>query len=677
MISNKFKPTDMLFPEESKAIRKDESAYENAARLNERYHRSLAVSLPLLFLTYKGKSVRQKPFERFDEVITGLLLEEPRQSPERMAELLGLHNGLGQQVLKDMIRPLHQEEVLVADETMIDLTSNGERYARMGRKFESFEKEFELIWDEALEEGRYGSELAKRLRELSKKTLGEEEGHPAEWHSMDWVRSLAEKQAAQIHNPARSVFLEEIAPKLKVERRFFQLQLALYEDFVHKRMVFRAFDRGQKEIEFLSTCLKSEAGRKFYEQQLEHFEKYAPEESEAETQVEDWQQKLETERAQAHAAGKAKADFEAEIKDFNTLSFEKEFERIVRSRPRSIWLISPWIRKTAFRKRKKQIEKMLQSGTVVYLGYSEPVDNMDPECKKELDQMQARYPNLFCHALPEFHEKILLLEDRAGERCYYTGSFNILSFYHHRHKKYRQENMVRLPWSQGATQKLRHYEGHFAHYESRRMKAEIQEMSLPQPPEEAVLKEFQKHLRQWKKDGHRKKLLKAGQQWEQVENALENFELELMMGWEEWGTQEMQEIGEKMKAKTSLTQKEAQSFKNRCAEVQQRLQKLDLTLALPENFEEELKVRRQTFLLQQLRGRLPQKAGSVQQLADLKKEFEALVAEEFIAHSAFETLRTEIREWLDSRVLAGLKVKGKINLDEHSTKKKNNPKKRK
>lgn len=71
----------------------------------------------------------------------------------------------------------------------------------------------------------------------------------------------------------------------------------------------------------------------------------------------------------------------------------------------------------------------------------------DEDALNSLRELEDKYHNFYIHQLPVFHYKRVWLKANAGN-IYYTGSYNILSFFVKQgQKKYRQEEMSRLDWN--------------------------------------------------------------------------------------------------------------------------------------------------------------------------------------------------------------------------------------
>jgi len=75
------------------------------------------------------------------------------------------------------------------------------------------------------------------------------------------------------------------------------------------------------------------------------------------------------------------------------------------------------------------------------MAYDEPLNKL-------LD-LEKRYQNFYLYQLPAFHYKNVWLKKEDGTNLYYTGSYNILSFFVSQGlQKVRQEKMTRMNWNE-------------------------------------------------------------------------------------------------------------------------------------------------------------------------------------------------------------------------------------
>ena len=144
-------------------------------------------------------------------------------------------------------------------------------------------------------------------------------------------------------------------------------------------------------------------------------------------------------------------EVEAIKRHFNSLEFEVELKKLFDTTSDTILIQSPWVRDFAFKNRVPFIKEYLRKGGRVYIAYSENEsfggeDMVQEESKKLLAELDKNL-NFYCCELPAFHYKNVWLIRKDKENSYYSGSYNILSFFVHQNmKNVRQEKMTRMDW---------------------------------------------------------------------------------------------------------------------------------------------------------------------------------------------------------------------------------------
>jgi hypothetical protein len=136
---------------------------------------------------------------------------------------------------------------------------------------------------------------------------------------------------------------------------------------------------------------------------------------------------------------------------FNSLEFEVELKRLFDQTANDLWIISPWIKKCATLRRIPFFEKYLQKGGRIFIAYSEPENETnvmaDEEAFNKLLELEKKYQNFYLNQLPPFHYKRVWLRNNGDNNLYYTGSYNILSFFVKQGlQNVRQEEMTKLDW---------------------------------------------------------------------------------------------------------------------------------------------------------------------------------------------------------------------------------------
>jgi hypothetical protein len=145
-------------------------------------------------------------------------------------------------------------------------------------------------------------------------------------------------------------------------------------------------------------------------------------------------------------------EVEAIKRHFNSLEFEIELKRLFDDTANDLWIISPWIKNATF-KRIPFFEKYLKKGGKIFVAYSEPEEPGQVMANEEplnmLLDLEKRHQDFFLHQLPAFHYKNVWLRREDGRNLYYTGSYNILSFFVRQGlQKVRQEKMTRMDWNE-------------------------------------------------------------------------------------------------------------------------------------------------------------------------------------------------------------------------------------
>lgn len=173
---------------------------------------------------------------------------------------------------------------------------------------------------------------------------------------------------------------------------------------------------------------------------------------------------------------------------YDSHSFEVELQKMfTKDCPDEIWLVSPWIRKTAFlNDRVPMIENFLQDKKKrVFVAYSKPAANkrdgimVDEEAEQYIQYLERKYPNFFHAQLPEFHQKNVI-EVKGDQKILFSGSFNVLSFSVSEYQKYVRREEMLLAHYANAQKKYTEYYSEFALQYAETIESEIKSMSLPE-----------------------------------------------------------------------------------------------------------------------------------------------------------------------------------------------------
>lgn len=412
---------------------------------------------------YIGTCSQPVDFNLFDEVICDLLLTE--QMPAyKIGELLGLDilkDPAEKEILYTVLDDLRKDKMLDGDESILWLTPIGEEYAKNGVKFSTFTRSFDLYID------LVGGIKAK-VKEILINLKSEKLIQNSEYSLVDLneVKALAEFQAPEIHFPKKN-FLLQSADFVKATGFNAKVWVVLFENFRDNTIRAIVYDEKQNIIiDVLSEALdklddiKNSLLEKLIK--VSENEEFSVEYTDEEKQ--DEQVLIETELIQKQEEIELAFAINdtAKIKEiekqmlsikrhFNSLEFEVELKRLFDETANDLWIISPWIKNATF-KRIPFFEKYLKKGGNIFIAFSEPEESSqimayeDPLNK--LLELEKNYKNFYLQQLPTFHYKNVWLRKEDNQHLYYTGSYNILSFFVSQGlQKVRQEKMTRLDWN--------------------------------------------------------------------------------------------------------------------------------------------------------------------------------------------------------------------------------------
>ena len=413
---------------------------------------------------FHGTCSQPVKFTLFDEVLCGLLLKHSMSAKE-IGGILGLDiekDPAERSILLAAIEDLKRDQMVEGDDSIYWLTDVGTEYARNGVKFTTFERDFELYVDETANvrneaKNVFSSLVSEKISVSSKRNVPK---------NVEEVRALAEIQAPEIHFPANNFMLQNCQP-LAIQGFVAKVWVVLLENFRDKTNRVLVYDEKSGQIiDSLSEALSQDE-----EQKKAILDKVLSESNEAEFKVEITDKQKDSEQAQQEqdliqiqdkietAIEKQDIGTVAEIKKevtsvkrhFNSLEFEVELKRLFDETRGDLWIISPWIKKRATFQRIPFFRQYMNKGGRIFVAYSQPEDGYSPMADQEpldaLLEMEKQFQNFYIYQLPPFHYKrVWLLNNGEGE-LYYTGSYNILSFFVQQgFQNIRQEEMTKLEW---------------------------------------------------------------------------------------------------------------------------------------------------------------------------------------------------------------------------------------
>ena len=409
---------------------------------------------------FKGTCSQPVDFNLFDEVLCDLLLTE-QMSAEKIGNILGFDiqkDPAENDILLKAINDLKADKMLDGDESILWLTDVGIEYAKNGVKFSTFTRDFDLYVDNIGVAKEKVKEIFSNLKSEKQATFSKD-FLPK---NSEEVKPLAELQAPEIHFPKKNFLLQECTPT-GAEGYKAKVWVVLLENFRDNTMRAIVYDEKQnKVIDALSEALDKQD-----EIKAELLERLVKVDDEIEfTNEEKQKEQVEIEQALIHKQEEIDEainnqdttkikEIEKEVESikrhFNSLEFEVELKKLFDTTSDTILIQSPWVRDFAFKNRVPFIKDYLRKGGRVYIAYSENEnfggeDMVQEESKKLLTELDKNL-KFYCCELPAFHYKNVWLVKKDNKNSYYSGSYNILSFFvHHNMKNVRQEKMTRMDW---------------------------------------------------------------------------------------------------------------------------------------------------------------------------------------------------------------------------------------
>jgi hypothetical protein len=409
---------------------------------------------------FKGTCSQPVDFNLFDEVLCDLLLTE-QMSAEKIGNILGFDiqkDPAENDILLKAIKDLKADKMLDGDESILWLTDVGIEYAKNGVKFSTFTRDFDLYIDSIGVSKEKVKAIFSNIK--SEKTPNFDKDFLPK--NIEEVKPIAELQAPEIHFPKKNFLLQECTP-VGAEGFKAKVWVVLLENFRDNTLRAIVYDEKQnKVIDTLSEALDQQD-----ELKSELLERLVKVDDDIEfTNEEKQKEQVEIEQVLIHKqeeiedaitrqdAVKIKEiekEVEAIKRHFNSLEFEVELKKLFDTTSDTILIQSPWVRDFAFKNRVPFIKEYLRKGGRVYIAYSENEsfggeDMVLEESKKLLAELDKNL-NFYCCELPAFHYKNVWLIRKDKENSYYSGSYNILSFFVHQNmKNVRQEKMTRMDW---------------------------------------------------------------------------------------------------------------------------------------------------------------------------------------------------------------------------------------
>lgn len=413
---------------------------------------------------FEGACSQPVDFNLFDEVICDLLLTG-NLSAKAIGDILGLDiqtDPAEKEILLFAINELKRDMMIDGDESVYWLTDVGIEYAKNGVKFSTFKRQFDLYIDAVGDVKEKAKEVFSNLR--SEKQISFK--HDNLPQNIDDVKPLAELQAPEIHFPKKNFLLQSCEPR-GIEGYVAKVWVVLLENFRDNAIRSLVYDEKQDKI----IDPLSDAFDKLEDEKLNLLEKLVKvgededfsveftdevkQEEQIAVESELIQKQVEIETAFETQDIEKIKEIQKQVsvikRHFNSLEFEVELKRLFDQTANDLWIISPWIKKYATLRRVQFFEKYLQKGGRIFIAYSEPENSTDlmadEEALNKLLELEKKYQNFYINQLPPFHYKRVWLRNNSNSNLYYTGSYNILSFFVKQGlQNVRQEEMTKLDW---------------------------------------------------------------------------------------------------------------------------------------------------------------------------------------------------------------------------------------
>lgn len=417
-------------------------------------------------IKFNGTCSQPVNFNLFDEVLCDLLLTK-QMSAQEMGEILGLDiqtDPAEKEILLYAINELKKDNMIDGDESIYWLTDIGIEYAKNGVKFSTFNRDFDLYIDAVGGVKDKAKEVFSNLR--SEKQISFKRDNLPQ--NIEDIKPLAELQAPEIHFPKKNFLLQSCEPR-GIEGYVAKVWVVLLENFRDSTIRSLVYDEKQDKI----IDQLSEAFDKLEDEKMNLLEKlvivgenedFSVEFTDEEKQEEQIAIEKELIQKQEEIEVAIETQDIEKVKEittqissikrhFNSLEFEVELKRLFDETANDLWIISPWIKRYATERRIPFFEKYLQKGGRIFVAYSEPESETDVMADEEtfnkLLELEKKYQNFYLNQLPAFHYKRVWLRNNSDNNLYYTGSYNILSFFVKQgFQNVRQEEMTKLDWDE-------------------------------------------------------------------------------------------------------------------------------------------------------------------------------------------------------------------------------------
>lgn len=481
-------------------------------KISERIFGYIPYDIKFVKATYAGKTQRPAKITSIEKGIVGILIVDETSSFDKIGLILGLdvvNDKAERVILRTAIDNLRSFNAIEGDDSCMALTEAGRTYADKGERPDTYSKSFDIYVDKS-----HASWLNL------KNCIGDNVSKISEINtpcenlnlSLDQIKQYAEYQAQDVHFP-QSRYLLESAVWSEGHDASYKVYVCFVQSVAFSDQV-RAFvfdentgtlntlmsehinSNPELMSELLENCIRFECEIDEETTVLEGDDVEIAK-SEISEDIKEAEKQLIIEEENASDIDSSTTQTVSTFKNiysdkgrlhkkalYDSLSFELELQKIFNDDdPDEVWLISPWIRKSAFiHDRGPLIENFLKDENKrVFIAYSEPASNndgkpmMDEEVEPGIKQLESQFPNFFYVQLPEFHLKNVI-EVKGDQKVLFSGSFNVLSFSVSEQQTHVRREEMTLAHHTVAKNKYANFQLEFAEIYASRIMKEIENL---------------------------------------------------------------------------------------------------------------------------------------------------------------------------------------------------------
>ena len=420
---------------------------------SERFVGMVPYTLHFEIRKYSGTSRKPEKVNVLDKTVINLIGRGVHDLPT-------ISKKLGFDILYDLDREILLSNVdyikkdlqfITGDDRNLSLTSIGKTVYETGEFVREVQSKFELY---VIPEYTYYPALKECLAGHPSIIKGKRETKDEDL-SLDQIRFIAESQASHVQHTESNLNLigAELKNYIGAEVSIYVCFLQSVRDNSVRTIIYDASTNSV--ISLLSTLFDSNTTlrdsllRQCLKNEVEEEEVVKVESGDKpQEQIQAEENLLQEVEEKGEDVSEGDENYKTVGSIYDSAEFEKELHEIFEHHQNEeIWLISPWIRKYAFiRKREPKIRKFLDQGGTIFIGYSEPEklgeEMVDPDSMSVVKRLDANYDRFYYAELPKFHYKNVI-EHKDKQTTLYTGSFNILSFcINDNEEHYRMEQMM-------------------------------------------------------------------------------------------------------------------------------------------------------------------------------------------------------------------------------------------